>query len=103
MNILFICSRNKRRSATAETIFRNHPTHSVRSAGTAESAVHKVNERLLDWSDIIFTMEKRHRDILAERYDIASKRIIVLDIPDEYEYMDEELVKMLEDMAQPYL
>ena len=105
MNILFICSRNKRRSATAETIFRNTDVHSVQSAGTEESAVHRVNEKLLLWADIIVVMEKKHRERLAEKhYDtISQKQLIVLDIPDEYEYMEEELIEMLQDMVNPYL
>lgn len=105
MNILFICSRNKKRSTTAEFIFRNHPEHSVQSAGTAESAVRRVNERLLLWAELIFVMEKRHREILREKHTTAleSKKIIVLDIPDEYEFMDEELVQMLTDSVTPYL
>lgn len=105
MNILFICSRNKRRSATAEALFRNTDIHSVQSAGTEASAVHRVNEKLLLWADIIFVMEKRHREKLAEiHYDVISeKRIVVLGIPDEYEYMDTELVDMLRDMINPYL
>ena len=105
MNILFICSRNKRRSVTAEAIFRNTDIHSVQSAGTEESAVHRVSEKLLLWADIIFVMEKRHRERLAEKhYEVISqKRLIVLDIPDEYEYMDTELIDMLRDMVNPYL
>jgi protein-tyrosine phosphatase len=105
MNILFICSRNKRRSATAEALFRNHPEHSVQSAGTAESAVRRVTENLILWADTIFVMEKRHREILKERHNttLENKTIIILDIPDEYEYMDEELIEMLQDIVTPYL
>jgi protein-tyrosine phosphatase len=105
MNILFICSRNKRRSATAEAIFRNSANHSVQSAGTEESAVHRVNEKLLVWADIIFVMEKKHREKIEEKYYeiVAARQLIVLDIPDEYEYMDEELVDMLRDIVESYL
>lgn len=105
MNILFICSRNKKRSATAEAIFRNHAMHAVQSAGTEESAAHRVNEKLLLWADIIFVMEKRHKQRLADKYHnaIADKQIIIMDIPDEYAYMDAELVAMIEDIVQPYL
>lgn len=105
MNILFICSRNKKRSATAEAIFRNHAVHSVQSAGTEESAVRTVNEKLLAWADMIFVMEKRHKQKLAGKYNevLTGKQIIIMDIPDEYEYMDVELVDMLHDIVTPYL
>jgi predicted protein tyrosine phosphatase len=105
MNILFVCSRNKWRSATAETIFKSIPSHHVKSAGTAASARVKVNASLLAWADLIFVMEKRHRAQLRERFlsEIQEKNIIVLDIPDEYEYMDEELIELLECSVFPYL
>ena len=102
MNILFICSRNQWRSPTGEAIFKNSTQHSARSAGTADSARVKVNERMLDWADIIFVMEKRHKEILQSRFSIT-KQVVVLDIPDEYEYMDEELVQMITSSVSPYL
>jgi protein-tyrosine phosphatase len=96
MNILFICSRNKRRSLTAEAIFRNNGQHSVNSAGTEESARRRVTQNMLDAADLIFVMEKRHRDRIHQNFSI-SKEIV------EYEYMDEDLIAMLEDMVNPYL
>jgi len=102
MNILFICSRNKRRSLTAEAIFRNHGLHHVSSAGTEESARRRVIQNMLDAADLIFVMEKRHRDRILQNFSV-SKEIVILNIPDEYEYMNEELIAMLEDMVNPYL
>lgn len=99
MNLLFICSRNKRRSLTAETIYKNSNEHFVRSAGTEESARIQVNEKMLHWADVIFVMEKRHKEKLSLKFDaiLNSKEIIILDIPDEYEYMNQELIGMLQD------
>ncbi len=97
MNVLFICSRNKWRSRTAETIYRDNREHTVRSAGTEEGARIRVTEKLVDWADLIFVMEKRHRERLVSKFPAAmdGKRVMVLNIPDEYEYMDEELVEIL--------
>jgi predicted protein tyrosine phosphatase len=57
MNILFVCSRNQWRSRTAETIFKDHQGHNVRSAGTEKDARVKVSEKLIHWADLIFVME----------------------------------------------
>ncbi|HYD19910.1 MAG TPA: hypothetical protein VEB40_00435 [Flavipsychrobacter sp.] len=105
MNLIFICSRNKRRSLTAETIYKNSNGHTVRSAGTEESARVQVNEKMLLWADIIFVMEKRHKQRLTQRFEnsLRNKQLIVLDIPDKYEYMDEELADMLKDAVEYFV
>ena len=105
MNILFVCSRNKWRSATAETIFKNHPLHQVKSAGTSAAARIKINAKHIDWADLIFVMERKHKLILAENFkeEIAEKETIILNIPDDYQYMDEELIEELETKVGGYL
>lgn len=105
MNLLFICSRNKWRSRTAEDLFKRLDGYEVRSAGTAESARVRVNEKLLVWADIIFVMERDHKKRLQQKFssDVLNKQMIVLDIPDEYQYMDEALVEILNETILPYL
>jgi predicted protein tyrosine phosphatase len=97
-NILFICSRNQWRSPTAEQIWRKHPMLSVRSAGTSPRARRKVSEDDVRWADVIFVMEEKHKSRLVTEFTslIKNKTIHVLDIPDEYKYMDPELVDQLE-------
>ena len=102
MNLLFICSRNQWRSPTAEAIFKNSAAHNARSAGTSDSARIKVNEAMLHWADIIFVMEKKHRQIIKSKFEV-DKNIIVLDIPDEYQYMDEELIDIIKSAVADYL
>lgn len=105
MNILFVCSRNKWRSATAETIYKNHPEHQVRSAGTEPSARIKLNAKHVIWADLIFVMEKKHKQRIEEKFseEIADKKIVVMDIPDEYQYMDKELIEELNLKTLDYL
>ncbi len=97
MKVLFICSRNKRRSLTAERIFSSVPGWQVRSAGTAEGARIRVTEGLLGWADVVVVMEKRHKERLQERFpetfDRASCRCLF--IKDDFEFMDESLVRLL--------
>ena len=104
-NFLFICSRNKWRSRTAEDLFKNVEHITVRSAGISSSARIKVNEKLVEWADIIFVMEQSHKQWLNQKYPALSrsKKLIVLDIPDEYQYMDSELVQMLVTALEPFI
>lgn len=96
--LLFVCSRNQWRSRTAEEIFRNLPGYAVKSAGTEASSRIRVTEGLIGWADAIFVMERKHRSILVERFGeaLTGRAIHCLDIPDEYGFMDPELVRILQ-------
>ena len=93
---LFVCSRNRWRSPTAERLC-GVPGIQARSAGTEPGARVRVNESLLGWADVIFCMERRHLRRLRERFPAAldGKETHVLDIPDEYGFMAPELMEML--------
>lgn len=60
---------------------------------------------MLERADIIFVMEQQHKRRLKDLFPdvIQHKQIVVLDIPDEYQYMDEELVNMIKDSVDSYL
>ena len=105
MNLLFICSRNQWRSRTAETIFKNKNGFQVKSAGTENSARIRVSNQLIKWADLIFVMENKHKKRISEMFpeQIIDKKIIVLDIPDEFKYMDEELIDNLNDSVSFHL
>ncbi|EAO1489498.1 phosphotyrosine protein phosphatase [Salmonella enterica] len=105
MNVLFICSRNQWRSPTAEQVFRRYPGLSVRSAGTSRNAKKSVSCGLLRWADVICVMEQKHKDRLMAEYRriIENKPLHVLDIPDDYRYMDPELVRQLEELVPEVL
>jgi predicted protein tyrosine phosphatase len=102
-NLLFICSKNQWRSPTAELLFKHHPQHNARSAGTSDKARIRVNQKTIDWADVVFVMERRHRDIIKQNFNIDHKELIVLDIPDEYQFNDPELVEILEAALNAYL
>ncbi|WP_346353239.1 protein tyrosine phosphatase [Azotosporobacter soli] len=104
-NILFVCSRNKWRSLTAEKIFSGRSAYSVRSAGTEEQARVKVTAGHIGWADIIFAMEKKHVRRLKEKFADAlrEKKLICLQIPDEYRFMDEQLVELLQEQVALYI
>lgn len=99
MNVLFICSRNQWRSPTAEQVFRRYSSLTVRSAGTSRNARKTVSPDLLRWADVICVMEQKHKNRLVAdfRRVLENKPLHVLDIPDDYCYMDPALVALLED------
>lgn len=103
--LLFICSRNQWRSPTAEALFRKHPHYEARSAGTSPSARIRVNENHVGWSDIIVVMEPRHRNLMLQRFPhaVSLKSFIVLDIPDDYAFMDADLIALLLASLSPHL
>ncbi|MET3132251.1 putative protein tyrosine phosphatase [Oxalobacteraceae bacterium GrIS 1.11] len=97
MNLLFVCSRNQWRSPTAEQVWRRHPGLAVRSGGTSPNARHPVSAKDVEWADVIFVMEEKHQSRLRAQFGrlLENKRIHVLDIPDEYQFMQPELVEEL--------
>jgi predicted protein tyrosine phosphatase len=105
MNILFICSRNQWRSPTAETVWRKHPGISVRSAGTSPNARKTVGPSDIRWADVIIVMEQKHKSRLVADFTrlLEHKPIHVLEIPDEYRYMDPELVDILKESVSSCL
>jgi predicted protein tyrosine phosphatase len=96
-NVLFICSQNRLRSPTAEQVFASHPGIECTSAGLNSDAENPVTGELVEWADLVFVMEKAHRNKLTSKFKkhIKDQRIICLDIPDEYEFMDPVLIKLL--------
>lgn len=102
---LFICSANLLRSPTAEHVFSGWPGVEADSAGLRIGATVRLSPEQLEWADIVFVMEQRHLDKLREEYGkhIKDKRVVCLDIPDNYEYMDPELVEILVKKVGPYL
>ena len=98
VNVLFVCSRNQWRSPTAERVFRHHPLMTVRSAGTSPNARRPLGEGDLRWADVVMVMEPRHRDRIRAAFPqmAGDAHIHVLDIPDDYRFMDPELVEILE-------
>ena len=96
--ILFLCRYNRMRSPTAERIFCKRPDLDVRSAGTSTDALARVNAQMLDWADLIFIMDDQQRRSLQRRFrgHPALDRLICLDIPDEFAFMQPELVEILQ-------
>jgi predicted protein tyrosine phosphatase len=103
--VLFICSRNQLRSPTAENIFSVWPGIEVASAGLDSAADVPVTPELLMWAELIFVMERKHRKKLSEKFGahLNRQRVICLDIPDDYDYMEPALMELLKKRVAPHL
>ena len=104
-NVLFLCSRNRLRSPTAEHVFADMAGIETASAGLDHDADTPLSPELLRWADVIFVMERKHRAKLSTRFraHIGGKRIVCLDIPDDYAYMDPALVALLQAKVPQHL
>lgn len=102
---LFICSRNRLRSPTAEQVFSSWPDVETDSAGLNPDADIVLSAEQIAWASLIFVMEKSHRSKLKQRFGdlLLDKRVICLEIPDDYEFMQAELVSLLERKVGAYL
>ena len=101
--LLFICTLNLQRSPTAAEIFKDK--YETKSAGVGETAKQPLTAGLLEWADVVFVMEDWQRQAIGEKFpkQYLKKKIINLDIPDRYYYMDEELVKVLKEKIKRIL
>jgi predicted protein tyrosine phosphatase len=102
---LFICSANRLRSPTAEQVFSQWPDVEADSAGISNDADVVLSKEQVDWADLIFVMERTHQNRLRKKYKtmITGKKLICLGIPDDFEFMDPELVRLLESKVAPHL
>lgn len=102
LRVLFVCAMNKQRSVTAERLYCNDARLEVRSAGVRSEANRRVSEGDLRWADVVFCMERGHKTWITSRFgELELPRIDVLDIPDEYEFMDLQLQEILRCMLDP--
>jgi predicted protein tyrosine phosphatase len=103
--LLFVCSQNRLRSPTAEAIFNNIPDVEAASAGLNHDAVTPLSGDLIEWADIIFVMEKAHRNKLQKRFRevLRGKRVVTLGVPDIYEFMEPSLVELLRSALRRYV
>ena len=97
LHVLFICGRGISRSPTAERIFAAPGRVETASAGVSRDAETAVCADLIEWADLICVMEPRHRSKLNRAFgrQLRGKRVLCLDIPDDYGFMDPELIGVL--------
>ena len=77
----------------------------VSSAGTSRESPCPVSGDLLEWADWVFVMESTQKRLLSVRFVdmLKGKKVVCLNIPDNYEYMQPELVDRLRSTVLPLL
>lgn len=105
LHLLFVCSMNRWRSPTAEKVYADRPLVQTRSAGTSRKAVRTVQSADLIWADVICVMEKKHKEQLLSQFPapLRYREIRILEIPDDYKFMDPELIQVITDSVDPIL
>lgn len=92
-----MCSENRLRSPTAEAVFSEYEGVEAIGAGTNADAATPVSGDLIEWADIVLVMEKAHRTKISAKYQalLKGKRLVVLDVQDNYACMQPELIQLL--------
>ena len=103
-HILFVCGRNQWRSPTAARIYANDQRIDVRSAGVSPRSRHLVTLQDIEWADLILVMEEEQKARIREAFrDMKLAAIVSLDIPDDYGFMDSDLVQLLQEGTEFHL
>lgn len=105
MNLLFVCSENRLRSPTAEEVFSQYENVQAIGCGTNSDSETPLSGDLVEWAEIIFVMEKSHKNKVAKKYKdlLKNKKLACLDIPDNYDRMQPELIRLLENKVPRYV
>ena len=105
MNLLFVCSENRLRSPTGEEVFSKYEGINAIGAGTNSDADTTVSGDLIEWADVVFVMEKSHRNKVSKKFKdlLKDKKLVCLDIPDNYDRMDPALIRLLENRVSKHV
>lgn len=105
MRVLFVCTANRLRSPTAEAVFQGTPGLEVASAGLDPAATRPLTADLVVWAERIIVMEPHHKVLVKKRFkaDLGLRPVYVLGVPDEFAFMQDELVALLKDRVPPLL
>lgn len=100
MNILFVCEMGQIRGPTAAQMYSGEAQ--TKFAGASKDSKYYITQDLVDWADCIFCMEYDHYQHLVYNFHrIGECR--VLEIPDDYGYMDPALVRAIQKAVDPQM
>lgn len=102
---LFVCEGNRHRSPTAERLYAATPGVKARSAGLSALARVELTDELLAWADVVFVMDARLEKLTRRRLATAieGKKLVGLNVPDDYQFMQPELLAVLAERLTPHL
>jgi protein-tyrosine phosphatase len=100
-NILVVCGKNKKRSRTAEYIYKNDDRFHIRSVGLSPKSIRKITEKDVEWADLILVMEREQSKHIKDIYHhLTVPTVEILNIADDFEFMDEELIQILHEKIE---
>ena len=104
IRILFVCAMNQWRSPTAEHLYRRDARLQVRSAGIRVGAKRRVSGKDLEWAEHIFVMDRQQKQWITRTFrDQELPPITILNISDEFQFMDPRLQAALREALDPEL
>ncbi len=105
LKVLFVCARNKWRSPTAAAIYHNDTRISVKSAGLSQKSPTVLSTKHLLWADLIVVMENEHTARIRDKFRgrVELPHIVSLEIADDYEFMNPDLITLLESGVEALL
>ena len=93
--VLCVCSAGLLRSPTIAYVLSNPPYNfNTRSCGAYDFGLIILDNVLLEWADEIVCASYSHEKIVKNKL-IINKKIIVLDLPDIYDFRDPKLEKLI--------
>jgi predicted protein tyrosine phosphatase len=103
--LLFVCSQNRLRSPTAEAVCTGIESVEAISAGTNNDAEQPLTGDLIEWADVVIVMEREHHNRINRKFreQLKGTPLVVLGIPDDYDYMQPELVTLLKARLQRWI
>ncbi len=95
--VLFICGKGRQRSPTAEQVFAELPDWETDSAGLGADADIPVSIEQIEWATHIAVMEKRQLARLRKSFPklVSGRKLVSLDIPDDFKFMQPQLIDLL--------
>ena len=107
---LFVCSAGLLRSPTGATMAAQRGINARSCGSNFNYALIPCSANLINWADKIIFVNKENLWQLEDNYvgheyllSQIERKAIVLDIPDNFEYMDPQLQKLFEqELFQPY-
>jgi predicted protein tyrosine phosphatase len=96
--VLFICGKARRRSPTAADMASRIPGVEADFAGLSADADERLTAEQIDRADVVAVMERRQLARLKRQFGprLGRARIVCLDVPDRYAYMEPALVARLQ-------
>jgi predicted protein tyrosine phosphatase len=101
--VVFVCSMGILRSATGARLYAHK--HNTRTAGSYPDALVPLTPMLIAWADELVFVNNDNYKYIVNKYDndveIINKST-VLNIPDCYEHMHQELIKAFKEQYEDF-